>query len=65
VTTTATVGIVVWAWVVDRAVVCGDEGDCFHWATVIAGIVAGIWWLAYLAGSMLGRFVERVRRPRT
>ena len=36
VTTTATVGIVVWAWVVDRAVVCGDEGDCFHWATVIA-----------------------------
>ena len=65
VTTTATVGIVVWAWVVDRAVVCGDEGDCFHWATVIAAIVAGIWWLAYLAGSMLGRFVERVRRPRT
>jgi hypothetical protein len=32
---------------------------------VIAAIVAGIWWLAYLTGSMLGRFVERVRRPRT
>jgi len=65
-TATATVGLVVWAMVLDRAVPCADDGDCLDaWATVGAVIVAGIWWLAYLAGSMLGRFVERLRTPRT
>lgn len=62
VTTTATVGLVVWAMVLDRAVPCADDGECWEGlATILAVIVAGIWWLAYLAGSMLGRFVERIR----
>jgi hypothetical protein len=34
-------------------------------STVLAVIVAGIGWLIYLAGGMLGRFVERIRAPRS
>ena len=64
VTTTATVGLVVWVTVLARAVPCADGGECWEGlATVFAVIVAGLWWLAYLAGSMLGRFVERIRTP--
>ncbi len=64
VTTTATVGLIVWVMVLARAVPCADDGECWEdLATVFAVIVAGIWWLAYLAGSTLGRFVERIRTP--
>ena len=66
VTTTATVGLVVWVTVLARAVPCLEDGECWEdLATLAAVILAGIWWLAYLAGIMLGRFVERIRTPRT
>ena len=64
VTTTATVGLVLWVTVLARAVPCADGGECWEGLeTVFAVIVAGLWWLAYLAGSTLGRFVERIRTP--
>jgi len=62
VTTTLTAGAVVWAWVADRAVRCGPDGECWRGlATILALVFAAVCWLAYLAGIMLGRFVERVR----
>jgi hypothetical protein len=66
VTTTVTAGLVVWAMVADRAAHCEEGGECWEGlATLLAVIFAAISWLAYLAGVMLGRFVERIRRPRT
>ena len=65
VTTTVTVGLVVWATVAGRAVHCEEDGDCWgDLATLLASILAAIWWLAYLAGVMLGRLVERIRTRR-
>jgi len=66
VTTTATVGLVVWAIVLARAVPCLDDGECWEdLATIFAVVLAGIWWAAYGAGVLLGRLVERLRTPRT
>jgi hypothetical protein len=66
VTTTATVGLVVWVMVLARAVPCLDGGECWEGlATMLAVVAAGIWWLAYATGIVLGRFVERLRTPRT
>jgi hypothetical protein len=65
VTTTASVGLVAWAMVLDAAVQCDDGGECWKGiATLLAFIVAVGLWLAYLAGVVLGRFVERRRVSR-
>ncbi len=65
VTTTATVGLVAWAMVLDAAVQCEDGGECWKGiATLLAFVVAVGLWLAYLAGVVLGRFVERLRASR-
>ena len=32
---------------------------------VAAVVLAGLWWAAYGAGVLLGRFVERIRTPRS
>ena len=65
VTATATAGIVIWAFVVARASIC-EGGECWDDVLVVAAVVlAGIWWAAYGAGVLLGRFVERLRTPRT
>jgi hypothetical protein len=64
VTTTVTVGVVVWAIVVDRAGIC-EGSECWEGVlTMAAFALAAICWAAYLGGVALGRFVEGVRTSR-
>ena len=64
VTTTVTVGVVVWAMVVDRAGIC-EGSECWDGVlTMAAFALAAICWAAYLGGAALGRFVEGIRTSR-
>ena len=63
-TTTVTAGVIVWAVIVDRSSIC-EGSDCWEGVLSMAALaLAAIWWIAYLAGTALGRFVEGVRTSR-
>jgi len=59
--TTSTVGLVLWAWVVDRATPCGPgASECYRGLPTILAIgAAALVWLAYLTGVFIGRVVDR------
>ena len=66
VVTTATVGMVIWARVVDRATPC-DPGasDCYSGLlTLFAVVAAGVVWTVYFAGVFVGRVAARRRLSR-
>ncbi len=59
--TTSTAGLVVWAMIVDRATPC-DPGasECYRGLTTILAVAAAVLgWGAYLAGTLVGRGVDR------
>ena len=63
-TTTVTAGVIVWAVIVDRSSIC-EGSECWEGVLSMAALaLAAIWWIAYLAGTALGRFVEGVRTSR-
>ena len=61
VVTTATVGMVIWARVVERATPCTAEAsDCYEGLlTIFAVAAAGVVWALYFAGVFVGRVAAR------
>ena len=66
VATTATVGMVIWARIVERATSCNPDGsECYDGLlTIYAVAVAGAVWTVYFAGVIVGRVAARFTRPR-
>ena len=55
ITITGTVGIFVWAYVIDRVTPC-EGGECWDGVLPVAAFVLGvIWWAVYLVGTAVAR----------